>query len=268
MIVIKLGGSRGLDYADACQDIAYLAEKGEPVVVVHGGSHETNLISEALGHAPRFVTSVSGHVSRYTDRETIEIFAMATAGKINTLLVEGLQKLGVNALGLSGVDGRLLEARRKSALRIIEDGRNKILRGDYSGQIESVNTLLLRLLLEASYVPVVAPLAISHEGDAVNVDADRAASAIASALHAETLVILSNVPGLLRDVGDEGSVIERISLQDAPAYLDRYAQGRMKKKLLGAIEGLQGGVARVVIADGRIEQPIRAALEGKGTVIG
>jgi acetylglutamate/LysW-gamma-L-alpha-aminoadipate kinase len=267
MIVIKAGGGQGVNAESVCADVAELVQQGEEVVLVHGGSHETNVIAEKLGHPPRFVTSPSGHSSRYTDRETLEIFAMVAAGRINKLLVERLQQLGINAIGLSGVDGRLLEGKRKSALRIVEDGKRKVLRGEYSGIIEKVNTGLLQTLLEAGYVPVIAPLAISHAGEAVNVDGDRVAAAIASALKAETVVILSNVPGLLRDLSDETSLVSQIPVAHLHTYLDRYAQGRMKKKLLGATEAMRDGVRQVIIADGRVPQPLQLALAGQGTVI-
>lgn len=267
MIVVKAGGGKGLDWTGVCADMAALVRQGEPVVLVHGGSHETNVISEKLGRPPRFVTSVSGHVSRYTDRDTLEIFAMVTAGRINKLVVECLQGLGVNAVGLSGLDGRLLEGQRKSVLRIVENGKRQVLRGDYSGQIERINTALLHTLLGAGYAPVIAPLAVSYAGEALNVDGDRVAAAIAAALKAHTLVILSNVPGLLRDLSDESTLISHIPLGQAQAHLERYAQGRMKKKLLGAIEALREGVGRVVIADGRAPAPIQRALAGQGTVM-
>jgi acetylglutamate/LysW-gamma-L-alpha-aminoadipate kinase len=267
MIVVKAGGNGDLGIEAVCADIAELVQQGEQVVLVHGGSYETNVISEKLGHPPRFVTSVTGHVSRYTDRETLEIFAMVTAGRINKRLVERLQLLGVNAIGLSGLDGRLLEGKRKSALRIIENGKRKVLRGEHSGVIERVNAGLLKMLLEAGYTPVVAPLAISYESEALNVDGDRVAAAISSALKAPTLIILSNVPGLLRRFPDESTLIPHIPLAEATEHLHRYAQGRMKKKLLGAIEALHDGVKQVVIADGRVAQPLHQALAGQGTVI-
>jgi len=267
VIVVKAGGGKGLDVGAVCADIAELVQQGEQMVLVHGGSHETNVISEKLGHPPRFVTSVSGHVSRYTDRETLEIFVMVTAGRINKLLVERLQQLGVNGIGLSGLDGRLLEGKRKATLRIVENGKRKVLRGEYSGKIERVNVGLLETLLEAGYVPVVAPLAISYESEAVNVDGDRAAAAIGSAMKAQKVIILSNVPGLLRDFPDESTLIPHIPLAVAQEHLDRYAQGRMKRKLLGAIEALQNGVGQVIIADGRVAQPLHRALAGQGTVI-
>jgi acetylglutamate/LysW-gamma-L-alpha-aminoadipate kinase len=266
MIVVKAGGSAGLDMDAVCNDVAELVQQGRQVVLVHGGSHDTNTISEKLGHPPRIVTSVSGHESRYTDRQTLEILTMVAGGRINKLLVESLQQQGTNAIGLSGLDGRLLEGKRKAVLRIVENGKRKVLRGEYSGKIERVNAALL-LMLEAGYTPVVAPLAISHQHEALNVDGDRAAAAIGSAIKAQILVILSNVPGLLKDYPDEASLIPHISLAAAPGYLDQYAKGRMKRKLLGAIEALQDGVGRVILADGRIDRPLRHALSGQGTVI-
>jgi acetylglutamate/LysW-gamma-L-alpha-aminoadipate kinase len=250
-----------------CADVAGLLLQGEQVVLVHGGSHETNVISEKLGHPPRFVTSTSGHSSRHTDRGTLEILTMVAAGRINKLLVERLQQYGVNAVGLSGLDGRLLEGKRKDSLRIVENGKRKVLRGEYSGRIERVNGALLETLLAAGYVPVVAPLAISYDSEALNVDGDRAAAALASALKAETVIILSDVPGLLRDITDESTVISFIPVVHAHGYLDRYARGRMKRKVLGALEALDDGVQRVIIADGRVTDPLQRALMGHGTLV-
>lgn len=265
-LVVKLGGTEGVDFAAICQDVLALQREGWQMVLVHGGSAEANALGEALGHPPRFVTSPSGFTSRYTDRKTLEIFAAAVNGRVNTLLVEQLQALGINALGLCGLDGRLMVARRKDAIRIIENGRQKILRDDYTGTIETVNVGLLRLLLKEGYVPVVAPLALSPQGEALNVDADRAAAMIATALQAATLVLLTGVPGLLRAFPDESTLIPRLTLAEMERALG-YAEGRMKKKILGAQEALRGGVGRVIIADGRVGQPLVRALQGAGTWI-
>lgn len=268
MIVIKIGGANGVNFDAVTADIAAHANAGQKLVVVHGGSGETNAISKQLGHPPQFVTSPSGYTSRYTDRTTLEIFAMVTTGKINTLIVERLQKLGVNALGLSGVDGRLMVAKRKEAIRIVDPatGKQRLLRDDYTGKIEEVNSNLLLMLVNAGYTPVIAPLAISPEGDALNVDADRAAAMVAGAVRAEQLLILSNVPGLLRQFPDESTLIAHIDKAQVEQSLE-FAEGRMKKKVLGASEALQLGVGQVVFADGRIERPVAGALAGKGTVI-
>lgn len=265
LIVVKVGGAQGVRMDPFCDDVAALVAQGRPLVVVHGGSHETDVISERLGKPPQHVTSVSGHRSRYTDRETLEIFAMVVGGRVNKLLVEALQRRGVNALGLSGADGRLLEAKRKSVLKVVEEGKIKVLRDEWSGVVERVNVPLLEGLLGQGYIPVLAPLAISADG-LVNVDGDRAAAAVAAALGADTLVLLTNVPGLLRAFPDEGTLIPRIPRDEIEAHMD-LAQGRMKRKLLGAQEALQGGVRRVILADGRADHPILQALEGKGTVV-
>ncbi len=266
MIVVKVGGSAGIDLDRVCADIAALWQGGERLVLVHGGSHLTNQVAEALGHPPRFVTSVSGFTSRRTDRRTLEIFEMVYCGQVNKGIVERLQARGVNALGLSGLDGRLLEGPRKDALRIVENGRRLVLRDDYTGKVEKVNTALLNLLLDHGYLPVVSPPALSYAGEAINVDGDRAAAAIATALGARALVILSNVPGLLRSFPDESSLIRHIP-KDRVEEAMAFAEGRMRMKVLGAAEAVAAGVGRVIFADGRVEGPVRRALAGEGTVV-
>jgi acetylglutamate/LysW-gamma-L-alpha-aminoadipate kinase len=266
MIVVKVGGSSGIDYDALCDDIAAMWPSVSRMVLVHGGSDETNQLAEALGHPPRFVTSPSGYSSRYTDRRTLEIFEMVYCGKMNKGLVERLQARDINAFGLSGLDGRLLRGKRKGAIRIIEDGRQKVLRDDWTGSVASVDTRLFDMLFQHDYFPVVAPLICGEQGEALNTDGDRVAAAIAVALRAETLLLLSNVPGLLRNFPDESSLIGHIPRAQVEEYLE-YAQGRMKKKILGAAEAVDQGVPRVVLGDARKEQPVSRALHGEGTVI-
>lgn len=262
-LVVKVGGSAGATTANIVREIAHCVAQGRHIVVVHGGSDLTNVLSERLGHPVRMITSPSGMVSRYTDSETLSIYAMAVAGQINTELVACLQQQGINALGLAGVDGRLLLARRKSIVRSqTPEGRLQILRDDYTGQVEQVNDTLLRQLLDAGYTPVIAPLAISQGGERLNVDGDRAAAAVAIALGAEVLVIMTNVPGLLTDPGDSSTLIHTIPAERITDYTE-YAQGRMRKKLLGAQEALQGGVPRVCM--GSIS--LLDVLNGAGTTI-
>jgi [amino group carrier protein]-L-2-aminoadipate 6-kinase len=266
MIVVKVGGSEGIDLDAFCRDLANCIKSGMDIVLVHGGSHETNVISTKLGRPPRFVTSLSGVESRYTDRETLSIFTMVYVGKVNKYIVEQLQKQGVNAVGLSGVDGRLLEGSRKEFIKVIEDGKRKVLRDDFTGKVEKVNVNLLRLLRDNGYTPVITPPAISYESETINVDGDRAAAVLAAALGAEKLIILSNVPGLLRDVNDESTLIGEIRRDQIERYAE-FAKGRMKKKVMGAAEALAEGVGEVVFADARGENAVSRALEGKGTVI-
>jgi acetylglutamate/LysW-gamma-L-alpha-aminoadipate kinase len=266
IIVVKLGGTEGVDFSAICADAVELLKQGTQLVFVHGGSAEANALGEALGAPPKFITSPSGYTSRYTDRKTLEIFLMAVNGKVNSLLTEQLQRLGVNALGLSGLDGRLMQATRKDSIQSVENGKRRIIRDDFTGKIERVNAALLHMLLTGGYVPVIAPVAVSEKGEALNVDADRAAAMVAAALGAETLVLLTAVPGLMKKFPDESTLIGQLPQSQLAQALEA-AQGRMKKKVLGAEEALQGGVKRVVIADGRIEMPISGALSGKGTVI-
>ncbi len=266
MHVIKIGGSDGIDLEAVCDDVAFLVHDGVPIVLVHGGSAELGRVAEALGHPSRFVTSPSGYTSRLTDRRTLEIFEMVYCGSTNKGLVERLQQRGVDAVGLSGLDGRIWRGARKKAIRAVEGGKTRIVRDTWTGTVEQVNVDLLDTLLERGLLPVLTPPAVSHDGEAMNVDGDRAAARTAAALGAQTLCLLSNVPGLLREVSDETSLIEALS-RDSVEEARHHARGRMRIKLLGAEEALTGGVDRVVIGDARGPDPIRRALGGAGTVI-
>ena len=267
MIVLKIGGSEGINYDFIADDIAAMVKDGQPLIVIHGGSSLTNKVAEQLGHPPQFVTSVSGFTSRRTDRRTLEIFEMVYCGQMNKGLVEKLQTRGVNAVGLSGLDGRIWEGTRKAAIKVIDKGRRRVIRDDYTGKVEKVNVSLLQTLLEAGVLPVLTPPAASFDGEAINVDGDRAAAATAAAFQAEALVILSNVPGLLENFPDESSLIRHIPAAKIDQFMS-VAEDRMKKKVMGAQEALAQGIGRIIFADGRVEQPVRRALAGEGTVIG
>lgn len=264
--VVKVGGTEGVDFEAVCADVAAHVRAGQRLALVHGGSEQATALGEALGHPPRMVTSPSGYTSRYTDRQTLDIFTMAVNGRLNTGLVARLQALGVNALGLSGVDGGLIRARRKATIRVVENGKRKVLHGDYTGRITAVSSALLALLLEAGYTPLIAPLGLSPEGEILNLDADRVAAAVAAALGAAGLLLLTAAPGLLREYPHEETLIAELRPPQLEGALG-FAQGRMKKKVLGAREALQGGVGTVIIADGRLDEPIARALAGGGTWI-
>lgn len=262
MLVVKIGGAIGTGFENLAEDL----KSYKDYVLVHGGSHEMNILSEKLGTPPKFVTSVSGHVSRFTDAETLSVLEMVYSGKVNKSIVECMRNKGINAIGLTGLDGGLLRGKRKEAIRIIEKGKRKILRGDNTGKVEEVNVQLLKLLLNAGYVPVITIPIEAFDGGALNADADRAAAAIAASLGAEELVILSNVPGLLKDPEDDSTLITNIPKAQLENYMD-YAQGRMKKKVLGATEALTGGVRRVLFGNANSDKPLTTTLSGSGTVI-
>jgi acetylglutamate/LysW-gamma-L-alpha-aminoadipate kinase len=272
--VVKIGGTEGVDQSAICADVGRLVQQGLQFILVHGGSAEANSLGEALNYPPKFITSPSGHSSRYTDEKTREIFTMAVNGKINSFLVSALQAAGVNAVGLAGVDGQLLLAARKGSIQSVKNGKRKVIRDDYSGKIEKINTGLLSLLVNNGYTPVIAPLAISPAGEILNVDADRAAAMIAAALQCSTLILLTAAPGLMRNFPDETSLIPTLAYSELDQAM-QYAQGRMKKKILGAKEALEGfaidsrqySCAQVIIADGRVDAPISLALQNQGTII-
>lgn len=262
-LVVKLGGAAGIDPQPLLEELAAL---DEPWVLVHGGNEELSDLSRRLGHEPRFVQSPSGHSSRVTDEATIDLIRMSYRGRINNDLVTRLQALGCPAVGLSGVDGGIWRATRKQAIRVVEGGRKFLLRDDRTGKIHTVNADLLRLLMDNGYRPVLTLPALADTGEAVNVDGDRAAAAVAAALHADDLVILSNVPGLLRDIDDPSSLVQTIPKDELTAT-SRFAQGRFRKEILGVDEALSGGVRRVVLATADHATPLAHARAGNGTVV-
>lgn len=264
-IVIKVGGGEGIDPTNLTNEIAELTRSGIRVVLVHGGSHETNVLAEALGHPTQTITSPGGQQSRRTDRTTLEIFEMVYCGKVNKAVVESLRAAGVDAIGLSGIDAGIWTGSRKSAIRAVdEEGRTFIVRDDLSGRVESVDAAFLETIMSLGRVPVLTPPAITPDGIAINVDADRAAAATAAALNADELLLLSNVPGLLRDHRDAGSLIESVDADGIEIARDA-AKGRMKNKVLAAEEAITGGVSRVVIGSAGGEHPIANARAGRGT---
>lgn len=267
LIVVKIGGAAGVDAEAVCADISAITRTGLGVIVVHGTSAAADALAARVGLVVQHLVSPSGHVSRYTNPEMLPIYVAAAAGQANKDLVSRLQRLGCNAIGLSGMDGRLLLAERKAALRVVENGRQRVVRDDYSGRLVSANGRLLRMLLDFGYVPVVAPLALGTGGEPLNVDGDRVAALLAGTLGASALVILSNVPGLLASYPDEHTLVRHVPW-DTLGVAELMAQGRMKKKLLAAREAWSAGVQRVILADARVPQPLQAALAGEGTVFG
>lgn len=256
MITIKIGGSvvDGL-HPSIIADLKKVSEK-EKVILVHGGGKEVTKISEALGKEQKFIVSPGGIKSRFTDKETVEIFTMVMSGKINKMIVRMLQKNGINAVGLSGVDGRIIQAERKKKLIVInEKGRKMSIDGGYTGKIKDVNSSLIKSILDQGYVPVISPIAISEEFDFLNVDGDRAAAYVAGKMQSDKILFLTNVDGLLMDE----KLVEKLSLAKAKEILPKIGFG-MEKKILAATESLEMGVKQALIANGQRENPISAAI--------
>ncbi len=267
MIVVKLGGGHGINYDAFCDDVAKVRSQGGTLVVVHGGSARLNEIATALNRPPRFITSPQGITSRWTDQEAMECFLMTYCGLVNKTLVELLQQRRVNAVGLSGMDGGIWTGPRKDVTQVVENGVRRVLRGNLTGRVDRVNVTLLRTLIEDGYLPVLTPPALSDDQRAINVDGDRAAARTAVEMQAESLLILTNQPGVLRDLSDPQSTLPELLLAADLSQEYDFIQGRMRIKLMAASEALRGGVPRVVIADGRQPNCIERGLAGCGTTI-
>lgn len=264
-IVVKIGGDllKGdKPNISLIEDLKEFSKK-ESLIIVHGGGDRVTEIATKLGKEQKFVISPEGFKSRYTDRETVEIYAMVMAGEINTKIVGMLQSFGINAIGLSGFDGGLLRAKRKERIVIIdEEGRKRAIDGGYTGKITSVNEKLLELIIMNGYVPVISPLAMGENFEPLNVDGDRTAGAIAKAIRAEYLIFLTDVEGVIID----NKVIKNISMEEVEEVLKKIGPG-MSTKVHAAIEALKDGVNKAIITSGFIDNPIKNAIEERGGTI-
>lgn len=267
MIVVKIGGGAGIGedvYTRFAKDIATLEQ---PVLVVHGGNAEFSAITEKLGLPVRKITSKSGRVSRYTDAETMDAMLMAYSGKVNKRAVAAFRSEGVNAVGLSAIDGGIAEGKRKAQIRGTDiDGKMKVLRDDHAGTVQEFNPHVITTLMDAGYVVLVSPPGYSDGGIPINFDGDKLALGLAETMNADALLFFSDTPGLLQDRYDESSLIERVDVENPEPALS-VAADRMVVKVEQAIKAVESGVQQVIFADARIDSPITAALHGKGTVI-
>jgi len=236
-------------------DIKKIAET-EGVIIVHGGGKEVTKVCKQLGKEPKFVTSPSGIKSRYTDKETAEIFTMVMSGRINKTIVQMLQKNGINAIGLSGIDAKLIRADRKKKLLIMnEKGRKQAIDGGYTGKITEVNSKFIKSLLEQGLTPVISPIAMSEESEFLNIDGDRAAAYVAGKVGCDKVLFITNVDGLLMD----NKLVRKLTLAEAKEIRPKIGPG-MEKKILASTEALDMGVREALIANGQRENPISAAI--------
>lgn len=265
IIVVKMGGSILKQGAsDGLVSDFKNALKENRAVLVHGGGIEVTEMAARLGKEQQFIVSPDGFRSRYTDKETVEIYSMVMSGKINKHIVLALQSQGIPAVGLSGLDGLLLRAERKKKLVAVDErGRKKVVDGGYTGKISVVNANLLQLLIGSGYLPVVAPVAMSEEFEPLNVDGDRTAACIAGALNADRLVLLTDVEGLILN----GKLVPKMTISELKETLTKIGHG-MITKVHAAIEALNQGVDEVLISSGLEKLPISSSLKHEhGTVI-
>jgi len=265
LVVVKIGGST-LGEGGTPELLSDLKRvtASDRLVLVHGGGDEVTEIATKMGKEQKFVTSPEGFKSRYTDRETAEIYMMVMSGKVNKLLACALQKAGIPAVGLSGIDGQLMKAERKKKLIIIDErGRKRIVDGGYTGKISAVNTKLIDHLLQQGFAPLISPVAIGEEFEPLNVDGDRAAAYVAGSIKADRLVLLTDVEGLTL----EGKFVDRISSSQVKEVLSKIGPG-MITKIFASTEALAMGVGEVTITSGFRQDPVTSAIEHRaGTVI-
>lgn len=266
MILIKIGGGTGINIDYICKDIKSLIDGGEKIVLVHGASTKRDAIAKELNHPTKTIISPTGVSSVYTDEKAIDIFLMAYAGLVNKRLVAKLQQAGVNAVGLTGVDGKLWQGKRKKVVYSQEGEKTKLITDSMTGKVDQINSNLINLLLDNGYVPVVCPPAISEDNEIINTDNDWATGVMVEALQIEKMIVLFEAPGMLKTFGDDSSLIRTIDKNNLDSFL-QYAQGRMKKKLLGAKEAFRNGLKNMYWSDGRVENPVINALKGVGTII-
>ena len=257
IVVVKYGGNAMIDETlkqQVMEDIALLWLIGVKVVLVHGGGPEISDMMKKLGKKPEFVDGL-----RVTDKETVDIVQMVLAGKVNKSLVTLLQMKGGHAVGLSGMDGGIIEARIKDE------------RLGYVGEITKIRTRPITDLLEKNYIPVVSTVASDHQGNVYNINGDTAAAYIAGALGAARLIMMTDVAGILRDKDDPASLITGITVSEArKLYEEGVISGGMIPKVDCCIEAINAGVKTVTIMDGRIPHAILMELltdEGAGTMV-
>jgi len=256
MIVIKFGGSVLYElHPSIIDDIRQISQK-EKLVLVHGGGNEVTNVATKLGKEQKFIVSPSGIRSRFTDKETAEIYTMVMSGKINKIIVKMMVEAGIKAVGISGIDAGILRAIRKAKLTVLnEKGRKMIIEGGYTGKIQAVETPLLNILTENGYLPVVSPIALSENYEFLNVDGDRAAAYIAGNLKADKVIFLTNVNGLHLD----DKLVKNLTASQAKEALPKIGFG-MEKKILASTEALMLGAKEVIISSGKVSNPITSAI--------
>ena len=257
VVVIKYGGNAMINEElkqQVMEDIALLWLIGVKVVLVHGGGPEISDVMKKFGKEAVFVDGL-----RVTDKETVDIVQMVLAGKVNKSLVTLLQKKGGHAVGLSGMDGGIIEAKVKDE------------RLGYVGQITKIRPQPITDLLEKNYIPVISTVASDHEGNAYNINGDTAAAYIAGALGAERLIMMTDIAGILRDKDDPATLIPELTISQAKALYDEgVISGGMIPKVDCCIEAIHKGVKNVIIMDGRVPHSILMEIltdEGAGTMV-
>lgn len=253
-VVVKYGGNAMINEElkeKVMQDVALMKYVGIQPVIVHGGGPEITGFLGKVGKETEFISGL-----RVTDAETVEIAEMVLDGKINSDIVTLLNRRGVSAVGLSGKDANLIRAKKKLAT-VYEGEESKKIDIGYVGQVETIDTRLLRDLIAHDYIPVIAPIGVGADGESYNINADDVAAEIAGALAAEKLLLLTDVEGVYKDYEDKSSFISTLTAADARRYIeDGTLTGGMIPKVEACLRALDAGAVKTHIIDGRLAHSI------------
>jgi len=262
MILVKIGGGDSLNLPGIVRD---LAEMDEPMVIIHGANALRDRVAEKMGYEKKVLTSMSGYSSVFSDADALDAILMAYAGLRNKRIVELCQQHGINAVGLTGLDGRVIEGQRNKGIRVRENGKNLIKR-DLSGKPGRINTELLTLLLDNGYTPVLTIPIVDESWVAINSENDDIVCLLQQALSADTVLQLIEAPGFMDDVDDPSTLHAQLGRSEIAAR-EAETEGRIKRKMHALNKLVQSDVEKVIICDGRVEHPVREALAGSGTWI-
>ena len=262
MYIIKVGGGSQINLEGVASDLATIEK---PFLVVLGANALRDQLGQSLGREKVQLTSVSGYSSVFSDADAVDLIMMVYSGLSNRRFVEVCQKAGVNAVGLTGLDGRLIQGRRNRGIKVRENGKTMIKR-DFSGKPAEVNADLLATLLDKGYRPVLSIPIIDEAGFAINSENDDIVAVLQGALNADKVIQLIEAPGFLEDKDDEASMLQVLPASELKER-EASVEGRMKRKMLALSRLFDAGAAEVIIADGRVAHPVLDALSGKGTSI-
>jgi len=265
--VVKIGGAEGNELGSLMSELAIRTANGEKWVVVHGASGIMDKLCRERGLEVRMVTSPSGYRSRYVGEKERVLF-MEAALSYGAKIQKTLADFGATSKFLDPENTEGVFAERKDILREYSEGRTRILRGNYSGTITSVESEKIIQVIDSGFIPILPPLGLDNiSGLSLNIDGDRLAASVAGSIKADILVILSNIPGLMKNINDPESLIKNRSDEGSWEKLEDYAKGNMKRKLLACREAFELGISRIYLADGRVEEPLKNAERGNGTCL-
>jgi acetylglutamate/LysW-gamma-L-alpha-aminoadipate kinase len=262
MIIVKIGGGKDINIKGIITDLASLDDQ---FIIIHGANALRDKLAENLNAPKKTITSVSGYTSVFSDETALDILIMAYAGLKNKRIVEICHQNGIDAVGLSGLDGKIIEGRRNKGIRVKEGGKLKILR-DLSGKPKNINLKFLDLLLSNGFTPVLCVPIIDENNFAINSENDDIVALLQNTIQADKVIQLIEAPGFLNDPDDPKTLVQSLSAKDL-LIREKQVTGRMKRKMLALRKLLETGAHQVIISDGRIDNPIYNALAGKGTII-